>query len=260
MSGPFLDTHAHLNMSAYDNDRDAVVERSFAAGVQGVIDVAVDLSTTVRSVELASQYASLFSAVGIHPHEVSQASLEDIRRLETFFQHPKVVAVGEIGLDYHYNFSPREMQKQFFLAQLELARALNKPVIVHVREAMADACRLIRSVAPSDWKGVFHCFGGKAEDIPEILEMGFMISFTGVVTFHNFKKQELVRKVPLDRLLLETDAPYMTPMPFRGKRNEPAFLPYIAKTLASLHAISEQTLAHATTANAKKMFGLECIL
>lgn len=255
MSGSFIDTHAHLNMEVYDADRDAVVEKSLAAGVAGIIDVAVDLATCFRSIELASQYPIVFSAVGIHPHEVSKASREHLQRLKIFCQNPKVLAIGEIGLDYHYNFSPPETQKQFFLAQLELARELEKPIIVHVREAMTDALALIRSLAPSGWKGVFHCFGGKAKDIPEILEMGFMISFTGVVTFHNFKKQDLVRAVPLDRILLETDAPYMTPVPFRGKRNEPCFLPYIAKVIASFYSVSEQVLASATTTNAKKLFG-----
>lgn len=256
MSGQFIDTHAHLNMEVYDPDRDAVVERSLAAGVQWIIDVGVDFSTSLCSIELSSKYSSVFSAVGIHPHEASKVSLQDLNRLEAFCQNSKVVAIGEIGLDYHYNFSPPEIQKKIFLAQLELARKLQKPVIVHVREAMTDALNLIRSIASSDWKGVFHCFGGKAKDIPEILEMGFMISFTGVITFHNFKKQDLVRMVPLDRLLLETDAPYMTPVPFRGKRNEPAFLPHIAKAIASIHSISEQAIANASTSNAKKLFGL----
>jgi len=257
VSGPFFDTHAHLNMEVYDSDRDGVIERSLQAKVQWIIDVSVDLSTSLRSVALASKYPSLFSAVGVHPHEASNTSLEVLHRLEALCQNSKVVAIGEIGLDYHYHFSPPEIQKNFFLAQLELARRLDKPVIVHVREAMTDALDLIQSLAPSGWKGVFHCFGGKAEDIPKILEMGFLISFTGVVTFHNFKKQDLVRMVPLDRLLLETDAPYMTPVPFRGKRNEPAFLSYIANAIASFHQISPETVAQTTTANAKRLFGLE---
>lgn len=256
MSVEFVDTHTHLNMDAYEGDRDVVVERSLAGGVQWIIDVGVDIPTSVRSVELCSKYPSLFSAVGIHPHEASKASTDTLSRVETLCQNPKVVAIGEIGLDYHYNFSAPEIQKQFFFAQLQLARKLQKPVIIHVREAMTDALSLIRSIASSGWKGVFHCFGGKAKDIPEILDMGFMISFTGVVTFHNFKKQDLVRMVPLDRLLLETDAPYMTPVPFRGKRNEPRFLPYIANAIALIHQIPEQVLAEVTTANAKKLFGL----
>ncbi|HDQ44568.1 MAG TPA: TatD family deoxyribonuclease [bacterium] len=252
-----FDTHAHLSMKAFGEDLEDVIRRAGEAGVVGMLDVGTDIPSSLTALGLAEREPAVFAAAGIHPHEAAKASFEDFDTLAGMWGHPRVVAVGEIGLDYHYDFSPREIQKTVFTRQLEDARTRGKPVIVHVREAMDDALAIIDAVSGGLWDGVFHCFGGNREEALAVLARGFHISFTGVTTFRNFEGMDAVRAVPEDRLLLETDAPYMTPVPFRGRRNEPAFLGHTLSVLAGARGEEAGRLAETTTRNARRLFRTE---
>ncbi len=250
-----VDTHAHLNLKDYDEDREAVIFRAQEAGVGRILDVGTDLSSSLRALSTAEKEETVFASVGIHPHDAAAASESDFNDLNQLLNHPRVLALGEIGLDYHYDLSPRDRQRAVFVRQLRTARQQDLPVVIHVREAMTDALDILKSEGKK-WQGVFHCFGGAIDDVPPILAMGFYISFTGVVTFRNFKRWDVVRSVPLDRLLLETDAPYMTPVPYRGRRNEPARLSDTADVLSRTLEIPRDQLDAATTENARQLFGM----
>ncbi|MBN1894025.1 TatD family hydrolase [bacterium] len=251
-----IDTHSHLNMAMFDPDLAEVLTRAEENGVSAVIDVGTDIPTSRKAAANASD-PRVYAACGIHPHETSKAAPSDLEELRDLLGRPRTVALGEIGLDYHYDFSPPDVQKRWFTLQLKLARELKVPVIVHVREAMDDALKLIDAVSGDLWQGVFHCYGGTAEQAGMVLSRGFHISFTGVVTFRNFRAFDAVRSVPLNCMLLETDCPYMTPVPLRGKRNEPAFLPHIVERLAGIIEVSPAELARLTTENAVRLFGLD---
>jgi len=251
-----VDTHAHLNAEVFDPDRDRVVQRALDSGIGWIVDVGTDLHTSRAAVRIAETHGRVVAAVGIHPHDAAATFEGDFSELEALLAHPRVRAVGEIGLDYHYRVSPPTVQKSVFEKQLHLADSKRLPVIVHVREAMPDALDTIRRVRTEGWRGVFHCFGGEPGDIPEILRMGFCLSFTGVVTFANFTKANAVRAVPLERLLLETDAPYMAPVPWRGRRNEPGYLPHTVRALSAMLHIPEECLVEETTRNAAELFDL----
>jgi TatD DNase family protein len=252
-----VDTHAHLNMPEFDPDRESAISRATEADVGMIIDIGTDAASSRKAVALSTIRSSVYAAVGIHPHEASKASEADFRDAESLLKDPKAVAVGEIGLDYHYLFSPEDVQQRVFRRQIEIGLAVRKPLILHVREAMLDALRILEEMKSSEYRGVFHCYGGSIKDVPKILELGFHISFTGVVTFQNFKNRDAVDAVPSDRLLLETDSPYMTPVPLRGKRNEPAFLVHTARRLAEIRNVTLELLTDRTTSNAKALFGLE---
>jgi TatD DNase family protein len=249
-----IDTHAHLNMDVFDKDRRAVIQRAEDADVKTVIDIGTDLDTSRKALELSQKHDSVYAAVGIHPHDSVKMNSDDLTELEKLLTQPRVIALGEIGLDYHYSFSPPDAQKRILKHQLYCAKELQIPLIIHVREAFQDIFNILDSSGIPPWRGVFHCFGGNRQDAREVLKRGFHISFTGVITFKNFTRRDLVRGVPLDRLLLETDAPYMTPVPHRGKRNEPAFLNHTAETLAEIYELDIKTLADITTANALRLF------
>jgi TatD DNase family protein len=251
------DTHAHLNMKEFDPDRESVLERAADSGVEWILDVGTDLESSRKAVREAACLKTVFAAAGVHPHAALAVNPSVLSELETLLSSPKVKALGEIGLDYHYDFSPRSVQRDAFRAQLEMALSRRMPVIIHVREAMADALDILHAFSADGWEGVFHCFSGNSEDASRLIRMGFHISFTGVVTFPNFGKFDAVRQVPLNRLLLETDAPYMTPVPHRGKRNEPAFLTFTAAKLSEILGVEPNFLAAQTTRNALTLFRLE---
>jgi TatD DNase family protein len=243
-------------MKEFDTDREDVVKRASLAGVEFILDIGTDIPSSQKAIHLSKIHSSIYAAAGVHPHEASKASDEDLRNIDSLLRDPKVLALGEIGLDYHYLFSPKDVQKSLFRRQIEIGAYVGKPLIIHVREAMDDALGILKETESSQFHGVFHCFGGSLEDVPLILEMGFYISFTGVVTFRNFTKIDVVTAVPLNRLLLETDAPYMTPVPLRGKRNEPFMLVHTAKRLAEMYNVPLEELATRSTANAKTLFGV----
>ncbi|MBN2030376.1 TatD family hydrolase [bacterium] len=252
-----IDTHAHLNLTPFDGDRESVVRRAKEAGVEMIVDVGTDLETSRKAIQNSQLIEGVCAAVGIHPHDSVKAGKKDLDKIEKWLDDPEVIAVGEIGLDYHYDFSPPEIQQELFSKQLLMAQEKGFPVIIHMREAMQDGLETIDRSGKAPWKGVFHCYGGTVEEVHTVIERGFFVSFTGVVTFPNFKNIEKIRAVPLERLLLETDAPYMAPVPHRGKRNEPGFLIHTASALAAIYGIDYETLAEVTTANARRLFGLE---
>ncbi len=253
-----VDSHCHLDDSRFDADRGVVIERARAAGVERLLAVGTgsgppDLDAGIR---LAEAWPGILATVGVHPHDASKAGPETFERLRSLLAHPKVVGMGEIGLDYHYDFSPREVQREVFARQLEMARAAGKPVIIHTREAWEDTLRVLGS---GPHRGIFHCFSGGPGEAAQALELGFHISFAGVVTFPKAVRiQEAARTVPSDRLLVETDAPYLAPVPMRGRRNEPAFVVETARRLAELRGEPFEHLAAVTTENFARLFGPEC--
>ncbi len=252
-----VDTHAHLNMAEFDTDREAVVQRALKSGVGWMVDVGTDLESSRKTIQISERFDAVWGAVGIHPHNAVRSEESNFTELKQLLYNPRIKALGEIGLDYHYTFAPRKVQIELFTKQLCLALSIQKPIIVHVREAMTDALEIIRKMKVMHWEGVFHCYGGSADDIPELLDLGFYISFTGVVTFPSFTKHDLMRNIPLNRLLVETDSPYMTPVPLRGRRNEPAYLMHTAKRMAEILEIPYELFSFETTQNAMRLFQLE---
>jgi len=251
-----VDSHAHIDDERFNADRDEVVARAAAAEVGLIVNVGADMASSARSVALADQYPGIYAAVGMHPHDAKDMQEADYVQLEQWTNHPKVVAIGEIGLDYHYDLSPRSIQKEVFLRQLDLARKTGKPFIIHEREAHADTLEIVRTSARG-LRGVFHCFSGSVETAREYLNMGFYISVAGPVTFpKSGKTKEVAKFVPLDRLLVETDSPYLTPHPYRGRRNEPANVRLVAGEIASLRSLSMEQLSEATTANVRRLFSI----
>lgn len=249
-----FDTHAHYDDERFDPDRHEVLTALPKKGVCGVVNAASDMKTARIGMALAEQYDYLYCAVGIHPHAADEFTPADLASLAAWSKHPKVVAIGEIGLDYHYDFSPRYTQQEVFAAQIQLANDLGMPIVVHDREAHADTMELLRRYRP---KGILHCYSGSAEMAKEILRLGMYIAFGGAVTFKNARKTvEAAAAVPLDRLLVETDCPYMTPEPFRGRRCDSAHIAYTAERLAEIKGVSTQELLDATCENAKAVYQL----
>jgi TatD DNase family protein len=252
-----VDSHCHLDDRQFDPDREAVIGRALQAGVSGMLAIGTgdgppDLEAAIR---LAEAFPQVWATVGVHPHDARKATPDTWRHMRELLSHPKVVAVGEIGLDYYYDNSPRRTQRAVFLAQLELAAEARKPVIIHTREAWEETLSLLRTHwAPTGFGGVFHCFSGGPAEAREALELGFYLGFGGIVTFPKAEPvREAARHVPPDRLLLETDAPYLAPVPHRGKRNEPAFLLETARALAAVRGEPPEALAAATTRNFQRL-------
>jgi TatD DNase family protein len=254
-----IDTHTHLDDTRYNSDREAMIARARGAGVTTMITIGCDLATSRAAISLAERYPFVYATVGVHPHEVRHIGDDWYDELRRLAQHKKVVAYGEIGLDYHYNHSPPEEQRERFREQLVLARELNLPVVIHTREAQEDTIAILKEEKMSETGGVFHCFSGDAWLARDALDLGFYLSFSGIVTFHNATMlRDIAKTVPTDRLLIETDCPYLTPVPHRGKRNEPAYVKHVAGTLAELMSGDKPTpveeLGHVTSENARRLF------
>lgn len=261
--GHLVDTHAHLDHPQFDADRAAVIERARAAGVTRILTVGTDLPSSRAAVALATHHAELCATVGVHPHAAGALSPSALAELRALAAHPKVVAIGEIGLDFYRDRAPRAQQQAAFAAQLELAAELGLPVVIHCREAEGPLMAMLRSwvaehPAPRrGWRGVLHAFPGDAAMAEEAAALGFMIALGGPVTFENARRlHALVPQLSLDHLLLETDAPYLAPHPRRGQRNEPAWIVRVAEAIARLHGDSLTEVAKRTTANAMAVFGL----
>ncbi|HEY8417759.1 MAG TPA: TatD family hydrolase [Limnochordales bacterium] len=253
---PLVDSHAHLDHEQFAGDVDAVIQRAQAAGVRYIVTIGSDLASSEAAVRLAEAYPCVYATVGIHPHDATQFNEEAYRRLRELAAHPRVVAIGEIGLDYHYDFSPRPVQRAAFVRQLELARETGLPFVVHNREADTDTMAVLRDYA-ADLPGLMHSFAGSLEMLEECLAMGYLVSTGGMVTFRNADEiRAVMAQVPLDRLLVETDAPYLTPVPLRGRRNEPAYVQYVVAFLAQWRGVEASRLAAITTANACRFFRL----
>lgn len=250
-----FDTHAHLEGEEYDADREEMIARARSAGVVHIVNVGYDLESSRRSVRLAEEYDLIYAAVGIHPHDAAAAGSGYLEELEEMAAHPRVVALGEMGLDYYRDLSPRPVQQRVFREQLALARELDLPIIIHDRDAHGDLMKILRENPPGPAGGVMHCYSGSWEMARECLALGLYISFAGPVTYPNARRlKELVSLVPLDRLLIETDAPYLSPVPYRGKRNEPAYLACTAEEIARLRGLKTDDLAKICTENGRKLF------
>lgn len=252
-----FDSHAHLNDKRFTNDLDQVIERAKAAGVEYIMNPGADYESSVAAIELADQYDLIYAAVGIHPHDAS--SLDDmmLALLKKMARHPKVKAIGEIGLDYHYDFSPRDVQKHWFRKQLQMAKTLNLPVIIHDREANQDVFDILREEDMFATGVLLHCYSGSAELARQYVNLGAYISIAGPVTFKNARKLvEVVERVPLERLMIETDAPYLTPHPYRGKRNESAYVKYVAEKVAEIKNLPYEDVIRQTNLNAKTYFNI----
>jgi TatD DNase family protein len=251
-----IDSHAHLEMKEFDSDRKEVIERARLAGVDSIVTVGTNLGLSRKALSIARQNDNIYATVGVHPHDVAKAGDKTFDELKELAHDPKVVAYGEIGLDYFRNISPREKQIELFAKQLELAKELNLPVIIHDRDAHEQTLRMVKSSGVRC--GVFHCFSGDWAMARQCIDLGFYISIPGVVTFDKSKVlQEVVRQAPLDSILLETDCPYLTPVPHRGKRNEPSFIIHTAKKVAEIKGLTWEDAAQAAAVNTRKLFRIE---
>jgi TatD DNase family protein len=262
----FVDSHAHIDGPEYDDDRDEVIERARSAGVNTILNIGTGdphSGSLERAIAVAETYDGVFAAVGVHPHDAKlfdDDASDRVRHLVT--NSPRVIALGEIGLDYHYDHSPRDIQRDVFVKQLGIARELNKPVIIHSRAADDETVDILRT----EWshpgaRGIMHCFGGTPSMAEKVLELGFLVSFAGNLTFKKAEDlREAARHVPLDRLLIETDCPYLTPVPFRGKRNEPARVVEVAAQLAEIHGKSTLEIGQITGVNFETFFRLNASL
>jgi TatD DNase family protein len=258
----FVDSHAHIDGEEYDADRDAVVERAREAGVRAILNVGTGdprSGTFERAVRVAEKYEDVYAAVGVHPHDAKLFDEDASSQLQQLARESsRVIAWGEIGLDYHYDHSPREVQRDVFRRQLRIVRELSLPVIIHSREADEDTVNILRDeFSNSSMRGIMHCFGGSAQMAEDVLELGFMVSFAGNVTFKKAEDlRDVARRIPLERLLAETDCPYLTPVPFRGRRNEPARVREVAAGLAELHNLTTEEMGRVTALNFFRFFNL----
>ena len=251
----YFDSHAHLDDNKFNEDLTAVLQRAKEAGVTHILNPGADMASSEKAVAMAAGHEGLYAAVGIHPHDVKDMLPRHLEKLEALTREPKVVAIGEIGLDYHYNFSPKEDQQRWFREQLQLARRLNLPVIIHDREAHGDVFDLIEATGVAETGCVMHCFSGSVEMAREYVKRGIYISLAGPITFHNARKtREVAAAVPLEWLLIETDCPYLAPVPHRGRRNEPSYVPRVAEAIAAAQKIAVEEVAAHTMANTKKLF------
>lgn len=252
-----FDTHVHLNDDQFKEDIEEVIKRAQEAGVSSMVVVGFDRATITRAMELIEEYAFIYAAIGWHPVDAIDMLDEDLAWIEELSSHPKVVAIGEMGLDYHWDKSPRDIQKEVFRKQIRLAKKVKLPIVIHNREATADIVDILKEEHAEEVGGIMHCFSGSPEVAKECLNMNFYISLGGPVTFKNAKKpKEVAVEVPLDKLLIETDCPYLAPHPYRGKRNEPAYVKLVAEQIAELKGLTFDEVAAATTENARKLFGI----
>jgi len=259
----FIDSHCHLFYDDFKNDLSEVISRAINSGVKYFIVPATNHETARQAIELAEQYPSIFVSVGFHPLDLSEFSTDRLALIEKMILHPKVIAIGEIGIDYFYDRSPREYQKEIFSLQIELAIRTDLPIIVHTRDSVHDAVEIAVRYAKSypEWRnkgkrGVFHCFTGDKAQAKTLFDSNFLISFPGPVTFKKSTMPDLIKEIGIENIMVETDSPYLTPVPFRGKRNEPSYIPLIAQKIADTLNISIEEVGRITTANAKKLFNL----
>ncbi|MGD6857731.1 TatD family hydrolase [Bacillus infantis] len=252
-----FDTHVHLNAEQFEEDLEEVIGRAQAEGVSHMVVVGFDRPTITKAMELAEAYDFIFACVGWHPVDAIDMKDEDLAWIEELAAHPKVVAIGEMGLDYHWDKSPKDVQKDVFRRQIRLAKKVKLPIVIHNRDATADVVEILREEGAGEVGGIMHCYSGSVEVAKECLDMNFYISLGGPVTFKNAKKpKEVAEAVPLEKLLIETDCPYLAPHPYRGKRNEPAYVKLVAEQIAELKGLAFEEVAEATTENAKRLFGI----
>jgi len=250
-----FDSHAHLDSENFSGEVDSIIERAKSNKIGFIMNPAVDYKSSIAAVELSKKYDMVYAAVGIHPHEASTADDMMLKLIKAMTTNKKVKAIGEIGLDYHYDFSPRDIQREIFIKQIRLAKEIKLPIIIHDREANKDVFDILQEENPYETGVVMHCYSGSRELAKEYLKLGAYISIAGPVTFKNNRKTVgVVESVPIERLFIETDSPYLTPVPYRGKRNEPSYVKYVAEEIAKIKDIPVEEVIKATTDNAKRFF------
>lgn len=252
-----FDTHTHVNAQEFKEDIEEVIERALQAGMEKMVVVGFDRPTIEKAMELIETYDFIFASIGWHPVDAIDMTDEDLNWIEELCSHPKVIAIGETGLDYHWDKSPKDIQQEVFRKQIRLARKVQLPIVIHNREATADIVEILKEEKASEVGGIMHCFGGSVETAEECINMNFYISLGGTVTFKNARKpKEVAAAISLEHLLIETDCPYLAPTPYRGKRNEPSYVKLVAEEIAAIKGISYEEVAEQTTINAKKLFGI----
>lgn len=252
-----IDTHIHLDDKQYDEDITEVIERAYNAGIKYFINPAGNIDSCMKIAALSETYKEIIPVLGIHPHDASSFNIENEAKLKELIKFFTPPAVGEIGLDYHYDFSPRDIQKEVFCKMLAISKECKLPVIIHCREAFDDMFEILEQEKRFEYVGVFHCFSGNIENAKKCLEMGFYLGITGVITFNKvIELKEIVKYAPIDKLLIETDGPYLSPIPHRGKRNESAYLDYIIDEISKIKGIKRSNVIDKTTQNAIKLFSL----
>lgn len=253
-----FDTHAHYDDEAFNEDREAVIKSLAAAGVETVVNIGASMASSETTLELTRNYPFIYGTAGVHPNETAELDEEKFQRLKEIVREPKIVAVGEIGLDYYWEKPAHDIQKNWFERQLELAREVNLPVVIHSREAAKDTLEIMKAAKAGDMSGVIHCFSYGKDMAREYLDMGFFLGIGGVLTFKNAKKlREVVEYAPMAQLVLETDSPYMAPEPNRGKRNTSANLPYVVNMMAEIKGLSPEDVIAATEKNARRLYRME---
>ena len=251
-----FDSHTHMNDEYFDEDRHEAIERARLSDISIMMNVGSSIKSSKECIELSEQYDFSYACVGVHPHSAKDWDENSESQLIEMLNHPKVMAIGEIGLDYYYDFSPKEAQKDVFIKQMEIAKRLSKKVVIHSRDAMNDTLEILKMFP--EVKGVFHCYSGSLESAKIIVDMGYMLSFTGVITYKNaVKSLDVIKWAPLDMLMAETDAPYLTPVPFRGKRNETSYVKYVVEKMAEVKGLSYEEMAKITYMNGINFFNIK---
>lgn len=252
-----FDTHVHLNAEQFSEDLNEVIDRARMEGVQYMVVVGFDRPTIIKAMELIEEYDFIYASIGWHPVDAIDMRDEDLDWIEELAKHPKVVAIGEMGLDYYWDKSPKDVQQEVFRKQIQLAKKVELPIVIHNREATADIVTILKEENAAEVGGIMHCFSGSVEVAKECVDMNFYISLGGPVTFKNAKKpKEVAQEIPLNKLLIETDCPYLAPHPYRGKRNEPSYVKLVAEQIAELKGLSFEEVSQVTTENAKILFGI----
>ena len=253
-----FDTHAHLDDKQFARDRAEVIQRAREGGVELIVNVGYNLASAKRTLALVEEYDFIYGSVGLHPHDAKDGDDRTLTELKRMAQHPKIVAIGEMGLDYYWDHSPHEVQKEVFRKQIALARELKLPIIIHDRDAHQDVLNIVKEEGAKEVGGIFHCYSGSWPMAREVMKLGFYISLAGPVTFHNAQKsKEVAKEVPLDYLLIETDCPYLAPVPFRGKRNEPLYVGKVAEMIAEIKGLPLEKVVEVTKENGKRVFGIK---
>lgn len=249
-----IDTHTHLNDEKFDEDRTEVINRAKESGVEYIINIGYNKETILSTMELIEKYDFIFGAIGWHPNDAHEMKDEDLQWIEALSKHPKILAIGEIGLDYYWDFAPKDVQQRVFREQIRMAKRLKLPIIIHDRDAHQDILAILKEEGVEEIGGIMHSFSGSLEMANECMKLGFYISFSGPITFKNAKKpKEIAVNIPLDRILVETDSPYLTPEPYRGKRNESAYVKHVAEKIAELRGIELEEVEKLTSQNARKI-------
>ena len=253
----FFDSHAHYNDEKFKDDRDKIILENYNKGIRYTTCIGYNLQSSKDAIDIAKKYDFIYCTAGISPNDINDNVYEELYEIEEMAKHKKIVAIGEIGLDYYWNKDNKELQKEVFVRQIEIANKLELPIVIHTRDAISDTIDILKNVSPCNNKGIFHCCPLNVELIKEGLKLGYYISFSGVITFKNAKPNLAVQEVPLNKILIETDSPYLSPEPYRGSRNDPSKVEFVAKKISEIKELNLEEIAKKTTENAKKIYNIQ---